>query len=123
MARAVRTRSELLIDDGHSRPEDVLLSPSVQPRALGADRGEQIAPRSVPVRVCRKETAHAALKRVGADEIVELLQDGWRLVVYDRAVVALRLIEILEHLPDGRRPARCVDRIRRRLVPQVEGLP
>ena len=88
-----------------------------------AHRAEQVAPRGVAVCVLADVCAKATTKGRVADEIVELLEDAGRLVVDDRTVVALGLVQIPELLPHGRGSDGCVDRIRRRLVAQVERFP
>ena len=66
---------------------------------------------------------HAGLKRFFADEIIELLQHARRLVVHDRAVRTLGLVEIRELLPERRRAGGLIDAVRRRLVALIEGFP
>ena len=70
-----------------------------------------------------EEGAYAGLERGVAHEILELLQDRWSLVVDDRAIVALGLVEVGELLPERTGPIGLVDGVRRRLGAEVERLP
>ena len=58
-----------------------------------------------------------------ADQEIQLLEDARGLVIDDCAVGALRLVEVLEGLPERRRAERLVDGVCRRLVSLIEGLP
>ena len=116
--------TQLLFDDRHAGPQDPLRTPrrQVTPRRR-TDRGEQIAPGGVAVRVLRAGTDGRRAGRPLADEIVELPQDARRLVVDDRSVVALGLVEIVELLPHRRRAGRGIGAVGHGLVAQVERLP
>ena len=78
---------------------------------------------ALPYGVRHEEIVNAGAEGGVADEIVELFENARRLVVDDRAVVALGLIEVGELLPHRRRARRLVDVVRRRLVPQIERHP
>src|SRR5436305_12368938 len=71
----------------------------------------------------REKGVNAGPKGRIADQIVALLEHAWRLVVDDRAVVALRLIEIAEPLPERCRARGEVDVIGGRLVAEIERHP
>src|SRR5205807_7606494 len=68
-----------------------------------ADGVEELLPRPVAERMRLEEVVHAELERGLAYQMIELLEHTRRLVVHDRAVVALRLIEVRELLPHGSR--------------------
>ena len=102
----------------NSRPNPSSGRPAAVPTAR-----KQIAPGRVAERVPLEERPQSRLERRVADEIVELLEHGRRLVVDDRAVVALGLVEIVERLPERARAGGLVHRVRRRLVAEVERLP
>src|SRR6202011_2965172 len=118
----VATNVEMLLDHGHPGTQDVVAAPALERAPCCAtDRSEQIAPGGIPVAMRAKILAQAIAERRVAGEIVELLEDTRRLVVDDRAVVALGLIEVGEPLPDGCRSSRRVHGVRGRLVPEIEG--
>ena len=113
-----------LFEDRHSRAKDVLPSPVGQrPSGRIADRREQVLPGRVVIGVRDEEAMKSRAKRAVADEVVELFENAGRFVVDDRAVVALRLVEIGKLLPH-RRGAEClVDVVGCGLVAEVEGHP
>ena len=87
---------ETLLDDRHARAEDVLLAPVGERLVRGAlpmapSRSRHVA---LPYACATRKSCNAGAERGVADEIVELLENARRLVVDDRAVVALGLIEI-----------------------------
>src|SRR5205085_542224 len=86
---------ELLLEHRHAAPQNVLLAPLGE-RAMRrlSDRAEEILPCRVSVLVRHEKVVHSGTKRGVADEVVELLENSRRLVVDDRAVVALRLVKV-----------------------------
>ena len=113
-----------LLDLGHPRPQHELTPEVVEvPVRRTRNRAKQVAPRRVGVGMLPKEVLHTAAKRVLTHEVVELLEHRRRLVVDDRTVVALGLIEVAKFLPERRRPRRLVHAVGERLVAEVEGLP
>ena len=81
----------------HPGAEDVGASPRIERAARRlSDRVEQVLPGRVRVGVATEEEAHAVAEGALAHEVIELLEDRGRLVVDDRPVVALRLVEVRE---------------------------
>ena len=102
----------------NSRPKASSGRPAAVP--TDASRSRQVA---LP-NACRSRKARRPARNAESpDEVLELLEHAGRLVVDDRAVVALRLREIVERLPEGSRPGRLVHAVGRRLVAEVERLP
>src|SRR4029077_6174762 len=87
------------------------------------DGGEEVAPRGVAISMRHEKSVNTSAERRVTDEIVELLENTWRLVVDDCAVVALCLVEIAKLLPNGCRTDGQVDVVRRRLVAEVKRHP
>src|SRR4051812_4317684 len=107
---------QLLLDDGHPRTHEVAAAPGgeVAPRSV-ADRREQLLPGTVPESVRREKIVDAAAECLLTHEVVELLEDTGRLVVDDRAVVALGLVQVRKLLPHRRRAGGRVDVVSGRL--------
>src|SRR5689334_8212061 len=115
---------EMLLNDWNSRTQDVLRAPAREWSMSGrCDGGKQIPPRRVSVAMGDEEIVNPRAERAVTDEVVELFEHARRLVVDDRAVVALRLIEVRQLLPDGRGSGGDVDVVRRRLVAEIERHP
>src|SRR5690606_31059603 len=87
----VAAKLESLLHHRHSRTEDELPAPVVQPAALG-DGAQQVAPGGVAVGVLAEESPDAGAEALWTHEVVQLLEHRRRLVVDDRAVVALGLV-------------------------------
>ena len=113
-----------LLHDRHARSQDPLRAPRREVTLRRTTHcAQQVAPGRIAVRMAREETTDTQLECRVAHQVVQLPQHARRLVVDNRTVIALCLLQVVQRLPDRCRAGRGIGAVGHRLVVEVKGLP